>query len=207
MGRGPAFAVAEGRWNSEARMTGRAKCEMMTSIPSLRSVDRCETISDRVTSHPMRVSTLPELQPFTLSVHSSGAVPPPLEVPADVRPLTVMFLLTSMPVGGAETLVANLVRRMDRTRFAPEICCLKERGPIGEQLAESLPVRSGLLAHKYDLRVLPRLTGCLKRRVDAIVTVGAGDKMFWGRLACTGLRHRWSCRHFIPLVGPMDWAD
>ncbi len=39
------------------------------------------------------------------------------------------------------------------------------------------------MAHKYDLRVLPRLVAKLKGRVDALVTVGAGDKMFWGRLA------------------------
>ncbi|MCI0492868.1 MAG: glycosyltransferase, partial [Planctomycetes bacterium] len=37
---------------------------------------------------------------------------------------------------------------------------------------------------KYDLRVWPRLTRLLhQRKIDAIVTVGAGDKMFWGRLA------------------------
>jgi glycosyltransferase involved in cell wall biosynthesis len=40
------------------------------------------------------------------------------------------------------------------------------------------------LAGKYDVRVLGRLVRLFrKRRVDAVVTVGAGDKMFWGRLA------------------------
>ena len=38
----------------------------------------------------------------------------PLELP---RPLRVMFLMTSMPVGGAETLLAELVRRLDREPF------------------------------------------------------------------------------------------
>jgi glycosyltransferase involved in cell wall biosynthesis len=121
-----------------------------------------------------------------------GLIPPVVDASGEVRALKVMFLLTSMPVGGAETLVANLVRKMDRVRFAPEICCLKEPGPIGEELAQTCPVRARLLAHKYDLRVLPRLTGCLKKRVDAVVTVGAGDKMFWGRLAA-----HWSA---IPVV-------
>ena len=35
---------------------------------------------------------------------------------ADRGPLRVMFLLTSMPIGGAETLLVNLVRRLDRER-------------------------------------------------------------------------------------------
>ncbi len=53
-----------------------------------------------------------------------------------------------------------------------------------------MPVHSDLLAGKYDLRVLGRLVRLLKqRRTDAVVTVGAGDKMFWGRLAaqCAGV--------------------
>ena len=99
-------------------------------------------------------------------------------------PLRVMFLTTSLPVGGAETLLMNLVRGMDRERFSPEITCLKELGPLGEVLAEEMPVHCNLLSGKFDLRVLPRLVQLLKsREIDAVVTVGAGDKMFWGRLA------------------------
>ena len=51
---------------------------------------------------------------------------------ADLRdrgPLRVMFVITSMPVGGAETLLVELIRRLDRRRFLPELCCLKDRAP------------------------------------------------------------------------------
>ena len=100
------------------------------------------------------------------------------------RPLRVMFLTTSMPVGGAETLLLNLVRKLDRCRFSPEIACLKERGPLGEELAGEIPVYCHLLKNKYDLQVLPRLIRLMRsRQIAAVVTVGAGDKMFWGRLA------------------------
>ncbi len=99
-------------------------------------------------------------------------------------PLRVLFLVTSMPVGGAETLLMNLVRRMDRKRFAPELVCLKELGPLGEKLACEMRVHSHLIAGKYDLRILPRLWRLMRiPRADAVITVGAGDKMFWGRLA------------------------
>ena len=100
------------------------------------------------------------------------------------RPLRVMFLQTDMRIGGAEMLTANVIRRLDRSRFAPELCCLKQRGTLGEDLADEIPVHHGLLRHKFDLRVWPRLTGLLRaRQIDAVITVGAGDKMFWGRLA------------------------
>lgn len=100
------------------------------------------------------------------------------------RPLRVLFLQTDMRVGGAEMLTANIIRRLDRNRFAPELCCLKALGALGEELAREIPVHDRLLTGKYDLRVWPRLTKLLrKRQIDAVITVGAGDKMFWGRLA------------------------
>jgi glycosyltransferase involved in cell wall biosynthesis len=103
---------------------------------------------------------------------------------ADRGPLRVLFAITSMPVGGAETLLVNLCRRFNPERVVPEVCCLKEQGPLGEFLAQELPVHSRLLRNKWDFRVLGRLRKLIREnRIDAVVTVGAGDKMFWGRLA------------------------
>jgi glycosyltransferase involved in cell wall biosynthesis len=100
------------------------------------------------------------------------------------RPLRVMFVLTSMPVGGAETLLVELVRGLDRTRFTAEICCLKEPGALGEQLQSELRLHHTLIGRKWDLGVLPRLSRLYRsRQIDAVITVAAGDNMFWGRLA------------------------
>lgn len=112
----------------------------------------------------------------------TDAAQQPWEVVCD--PLRVMFLHTSGFVGGAETLMLNLIRRMDRGRFSPEFCCLKELGPVGDALSHEIPTFERLLKHKYDFGVVGRLTRLMRqRRVDALVVVGAGDKMFWGRLA------------------------
>ena len=108
----------------------------------------------------------------------------PLADLSDRGPLRVMFVTTSMPVGGAETLLVELIRRLDRSRFLPELCCLKDLGPLGETLSREVPAHRGLLTRKTDVGVLWRLAGLMRRqRTDAVVTVGAGDKMFWGRLA------------------------
>jgi glycosyltransferase involved in cell wall biosynthesis len=104
--------------------------------------------------------------------------------PSGQGPLRVMFIITSMHVGGAEMLLSDLIRRLDKTRVVAELCCLKERGTLGDTLAEQIPVHANLLAKKYDLRLLSRLTRLLcQRQIDAVITVGAGNKMFWGRLA------------------------
>ena len=100
-----------------------------------------------------------------------------------------MFIITSMPVGGAETLLVNLVRRFDRKRITPMIGCLKEKGVLGEELAGEIPVFENLIHHKYDVAVANRLRKLFKdQQLDAVITVGAGDKMFWGRLAAKTAR-------------------
>ena len=100
------------------------------------------------------------------------------------RPLRCMFIITSMPVGGAETLLVNLMQRMDRRVVRPEVTCLKDPGPLALQIQPETRVHANLLASKWDLRVLVRLIQLLrKRETDVVITVGAGDKMFWGRLA------------------------
>jgi glycosyltransferase involved in cell wall biosynthesis len=100
------------------------------------------------------------------------------------RPLRTSFVITSMEVGGAETLLVNLMRGFDRDRIDPELICLKDLGPLGKTLEPEFPTRSNVLTSKWDLRVLPRLAAHFRRqKTDAVVTVGAGDKMFWGRLS------------------------
>ena len=96
-----------------------------------------------------------------------------------------MFVITSMPVGGMEVLLVDLIRRLDRNRCLPELCCLKYFDTLGETLAREIPAFTGLISQKFDVRVLWRLTRLLReRKIDAVVTVGTGgDKMFWGRLA------------------------
>lgn len=100
------------------------------------------------------------------------------------KPIRTAFLLTSMPVGGAETLLVNLVRGFDSDKILPQIVCLKERGPLGEEIAAEFPVASRFIASKWDVRVIERLRQhFVREKIEAVVTVGAGDKMFWGRIA------------------------
>jgi glycosyltransferase involved in cell wall biosynthesis len=130
-------------------------------------------------------------------------VPAAIELPC-ARPLRVMFMLTDMRIGGAEMVTANIIRRLNRRRFAPELCCLKERGTLGESLATEIPVYANLLSGKYDLRVWPRLVRLLRRRsIDTVVTVGAGDKMFWGRLAAK----RAGVKAIISALHSTGWPD
>jgi glycosyltransferase involved in cell wall biosynthesis len=95
-----------------------------------------------------------------------------------------MFLLTSMPIGGAETLLVNLIRRFDPERIQSLVGCMKHRDVLGDEIADEVPVFENLIRHKYDVGVVGRLKKIfVENSVDVLITVGAGDKMFWGRLA------------------------
>lgn len=120
------------------------------------------------------------------------------------RPLRVMFLLTSMPIGGAETLLVNLVRRFDPTRISPLIGCLKEKDVLGVELESEIPIFENLIHHKYDFAVAGRLRKLFKKEnVDAVITVGAGDKMFWGRLGA----RRASVPVILSALHSTGWPD
>ena len=146
-----------------------------------------------------------------IETDSAAAILPTSGDARIARPLKVMFVITCMPVGGAETLLVNLVRRLDRSRFSPELCCLKYLGPLGEVLANEIPTFTGILPHKFDVAVLPRLTQLLReRQVDAVITVGTGgDKMFWGRLAAwrAGVPVIASALHSTGLPDRVEWLN
>lgn len=105
--------------------------------------------------------------------------------------LNTCFVITSMHVGGAETLLTNLIDKVDRSKINPHLVCLKEPGELGIRLSDSIPTYHSLTKGKLDFRVFTRLCKIYrKHQINAVVTVGAGDKMFWGRLAakCCGVR-------------------
>jgi glycosyltransferase involved in cell wall biosynthesis len=57
----------------------------------------------------------------------------------------VMIVTRGLGIGGAEIVVRDLARTVDRSRFDLSVCCLKALGPIGDELA----------AEGTDISVLP----------------------------------------------------
>jgi glycosyltransferase involved in cell wall biosynthesis len=66
--------------------------------------------------------------------HRADQLPAPPALP--VRPLKVLHLLTTMPVGGAEDLVAAIVRGLDPQRFTAAVATLGPPGPVGQELRD-----------------------------------------------------------------------
>ena len=99
--------------------------------------------------------------------------------------ISVLFLQTRMGVGGAESVWKRLLKELDRQRFQPVLCCLYDRGEIGEELQTSgIPVYSNLAKNRWDPAVFPRLVQILRsHRIDILYTLDQPLTQFWGMLA------------------------
>jgi glycosyltransferase involved in cell wall biosynthesis len=100
-------------------------------------------------------------------------------------PYKVIFVVTSLIIGGAERQLVQILKHLSRKYFEPVVVCLKDPGVLAEELAPlNITIYSRLLNHKADFRVLPRLMAIIKKEKPHILWArGIGDKMFWGRLA------------------------
>lgn len=54
---------------------------------------------------------------------------------SDQPRINLLILVAGLGIGGAEIVIQQLARTIDRQRFAVTLCCIKVRGPIGDQLA------------------------------------------------------------------------
>jgi L-malate glycosyltransferase len=118
----------------------------------------------------------------------AGQPPAPPDLPA--RRLTVLHLLTTMPVGGAEDLVAAVVRGLDPQRFRAAVATLGPPGPVGQELrAQGYEVVSlGLdIKRTSTWRVVAAVRRLLKSGPPDILHTHLYHPNFYGRLGSLGL--------------------
>lgn len=100
------------------------------------------------------------------------------------RRLSVLYVIWSLQMGGAERVVADLARSLDRRLFRPLVCCLNFKGRLAEVLeAEGVPVFALDKRPRLDLRVLVRLVRLMRRERVDVVHTHLWTSSFWGRMA------------------------
>jgi L-malate glycosyltransferase len=116
------------------------------------------------------------------------------QVPVDPalpgRRLKVLHLLATMPVGGAEDLVAAIVRGLDPQRFRAAVATLGAPGPVGLELrAQGYEVVSlGLDSKRTSTgRVVQAVRRLLKGRRPDILHTHLYHPNLYGRLGALGL--------------------
>jgi glycosyltransferase involved in cell wall biosynthesis len=98
--------------------------------------------------------------------------------------INVFYVIWSLQTGGAERVVADLARGLDRDRFRPVVCCLNFKGRLAEEVE-----RAGVTVHalgkgpRLDLGALLRMARLMRRERADVVHTHLWTSSLWGRLA------------------------
>lgn len=93
-----------------------------------------------------------------------------------MKPARILFVASSLPVGGAERQIQTLAENLAPDRFVSTFCCAKAPGVIGEELmAAGFTVHSRLIRRRYDLSLIFKLRRLIER--EAIDLVYARDEL------------------------------
>jgi L-malate glycosyltransferase len=104
-------------------------------------------------------------------------------------PVRVLYIITTLDIGGTETQLVELLTRLDRRRFDPVVCCLSGGGPLIRTLeAQGIPVEvigfRGFCFLHHPLRVLHELYRLIRffRQVRPVIVHGL---LFWAYILGT----------------------
>jgi len=105
-------------------------------------------------------------------------------------PIKILQLLVTMPVGGAEMMVADIAAGLDPGRFEVAVACLGEPGPLGEELSRrgQRVVSLGLDLKRTGLfSLVLRVRRLLQEIRPDILHTHLYHANLYGRLAALGL--------------------
>lgn len=105
--------------------------------------------------------------------------------------LRVLHLITTMPVGGAESLILTTIRELDSQAFTSVICCIQDKGPLGEETErQGIPVVAlGRMQRKgFDRRVVGDLVSRIRRERIDVIHCHLHHAALYGRLAARRAR-------------------
>lgn len=125
-------------------------------------------------------------QRFTLAQSVRAAESALVRTARRARPVRLTVVMDLTFVGGAEILLLEMFRRMDRAVVEPRVVCLREEGPLAADFrAAGVPVTVLDRAGRYDLATVPRLVRLLRADATDVVLVNHHHRaaLTLGRLA------------------------
>ncbi len=101
-----------------------------------------------------------------------------------VMPKVVLYLIGSLPPNGAERVLLDLVRHLDRARFHPVVCCLHAGGPLVPAF-EAAGVKVVVLGKRsrWDVSILKRIRRVIAEEGPALIHTHLFTADAWGRAA------------------------
>lgn len=101
-----------------------------------------------------------------------------------MKRVNILYLVIGLEIGGTEIQLLELLKKLDREKYNPIVCCIKKRGVLADDIEKiGIRVKSLNMESRLNLLAFPKLIGILrKERIDILHTF-----LFWanilGRLA------------------------
>ncbi|MFP3868081.1 MAG: glycosyltransferase [Desulfobacteraceae bacterium] len=106
------------------------------------------------------------------------------------KKIKILHLLVTLPVGGAEDLVAAIVKGLDAARFQVQVACIGPPGPVGLELGRAghQVISLGLdIKHTLGGKIVMAVRRLLQRGKPEILHTHLYHPNLYGRLAALGL--------------------
>ncbi len=116
------------------------------------------------------------------------------------KPVRVLHVITGLGTGGAERMLARLLRYGDRERFRPVVVSLRDEGDLGASIRElGVPVLTlGMEPGRPSLRALWRLVRIVRRETPRVIQTWMYHADLIGGIAAKlagGVPVAWGVRH------------
>lgn len=103
-------------------------------------------------------------------------------------PLKLMHLIHSLEMGGAQRVIANLVKHHDRSKYTPVVGSLRRAGALEGSMREAgADVVYFDKQSAWDIGCALRLRSYIREHRIDLVNAHNFSASFWGRIACAGL--------------------
>lgn len=118
-----------------------------------------------------------------------------------MRPAPIFHVITSLNLGGAETMLCQVLEHTDRSRFAPKVISLRPEGPLAPRVrAAGVPLHNlDMHGWRSGLRGLRTLRRLLREERPALVQTWMYHANLLGSLAVVGITPRpplvWNIAH------------
>ncbi|MBU2102934.1 MAG: glycosyltransferase, partial [Candidatus Omnitrophica bacterium] len=96
----------------------------------------------------------------------------------------ILYIIWSLGLGGAERVVINLAKGLDKNKYNVTVCCLNDKGQFAYELEkEGIEVVALNKKGAFDISIVPRLSSLIRRYNIDIVHTHLWGANFWGRIA------------------------
>ena len=98
--------------------------------------------------------------------------------------INIAYVIWSLGLGGAEQVVINLAKGLDKTRFEVIVCCLNDQGTFAESVQkDGIKIYALNKKRGIDFSVIPKLMKIFREQKIVIVHTHLWGANTWGRLA------------------------